>query len=791
METPLDQCTTPIVFPFESKLSLTNVILFWQVMALDKNPTKAEIAKNVLKQVDKYPDLNAPIDDLSILEINRVAVDLLMNAIISPFSEEEEVISIMTPFKKEVIRSTKKYSEMMELAHESNIESNTAELEQVLKYKIFAAYGAILDTFYNAPISFSKDIIHTLENSETGLKRFYRIDINPKFCEIIPKGDLPTLDANDIAALKNSPEDLEIWYEKLPPALFEFQGVVIFKFTEVTKVEVVSRMKENLLQKDSLRDENSFNVLENMFRSLLQQPELKLGISGYSKERNGFINFGNSVKRSILFGEESKITCSTTNKTLYDHFVAEKEAIIIENAKACFSEIGGHAQSVLDSGVKNLILSPLYSNGEFVGMLELASPNEGDLDATALSKIKEVLPLIAIAVRRNEEEVENSIRSIIKQRYTSIHPTVEWKFKESAIQVLDQIEEGSNAIAPKIVFKDVYPLYAASDIRNSSIERNRAINRDLKLQLKLAKTALIEANEFNRLPILDETIHRIDQLNKKIKSKLVSGDEAVIIDFLQKDVEPLIRNFEENYEEYVNRSKSYWSALDAEIGVVYLERRNFEESLTKINDTITGILDVEEEKAQLMFPHFFERYKTDGVEHNIYIGNSLVQNLTYSDVYLKNLRLWQLVTTAEIAIRTASIVPELALPLETSHLVLVHSNPLAISFRQDEKKFDVDGAYNIRYEITKKRIDKALVKGTDERITQPGKIAIIYSQDKDAKEYTRYINYLLDKNLLTGEIEELEVEDLQGVSGLKALRISVNIGSTNIIEEVKKLLESA
>jgi hypothetical protein len=90
----------------------------------------------------------------------------------------------------------------------------------------------------------------------------------------------------------------------------------------------------------------------------------------------------------------------------------------------------------------------------------------------------------------------------------------------------------------------------------------------------------------------------------------------------------------------------------------------------------------------------------------------------------------------------------------------------------DEKKFDVDGAYNIRYEIIKKRIDKAHIKGTNERLTVPGKIAIVYSQDKDAKEYKKYIKYLQSKKLL-GKVEKLELEDLQGVLGLKALRVEV------------------
>ena len=48
--------------------------------------------------------------------------------------------------------------------------------------------------------------------------------------------------------------------------------------------------------------------------------------------------------------------------------------------------------------------------------------------------------------------------------------------------------------------------------------------------------------------------------------------------------------------------------------------------------------------------------------------------------------------------------------LRVASLILVHSNPLAIRFRMDEKQFDVDGAYNIRYEIIKKRIDKANIK---------------------------------------------------------------------------------
>ena len=115
--------------------------------------------------------------------------------------------------------------------------------------------------------------------------------------------------------------------------------------------------------------------------------------------------------------------------------------------------------------------------------------------------------------------------------------------------------------------------------------------------------------------------------------------------------------------------------------------------------------------------------------------------------------------------------------MQTTQLILAHSIPLSISFRRKERKFDVDGAYNIRYEIVKKRIDKVHLKDSDERLTQPGKVAIVYSQNKELEEYMKYIEFLQNENLLGELVEHLELEDTQGISGLKALRVEVNLSS--------------
>ena len=91
------------------------------------------------------------------------------------------------------------------------------------------------------------------------------------------------------------------------------------------------------------------------------------------------------------------------------------------------------------------------------------------------------------------------------------------------------------------------------------------------------------------------------------------------------------------------------------------------------------------------------------------------------------------------------------------------------------KQFNVDGAYNARYEIIKKRLDKAEVRDTGERLTQPGKIAIVYSHPREAAEYRDYIDYLQSLGQLEGPVEELEIAPLQGVVGLRALRVTAAI----------------
>ena len=146
------------------------------------------------------------------------------------------------------------------------------------------------------------------------------------------------------------------------------------------------------------------------------------------------------------------------------------------------------------------------------------------------------------------------------------------------------------------------------------------------------------------------------------------------------------------------------------------------------------------------------------------------------------MKMWQLTLLAKAARLTNDLGKTLSHPLKTTQLILAHNNPISISFRTTERKFDVDGAYNIRYEIIKKRIDKVRIKETNERLTQPGKIAIVYSQPKEYAEYMEYIEFMQNRKLIKQGAEQFELEELQGVLGLKALRVEVDMDETTKTE---------
>ncbi len=703
-------------FPFKCVLSLSPLVAFWNQVGSSGHTVKAALARTVQEELQRAPELLEPIENLSFIEKHRDLVEILMSMVFPPASWEQQYSAATIPFHFRSFYATPAFERSL-MPEDGTFEGLLNLDGETFAYgKSLKAYLNILRKFYGIGLEFEYPLICTRKDPETGLDRYFKLNIDSRFLEVKTVGTLTPLTDEAKKRLRANLTDLRVWMELIPPENFEFHGFSVINALDVTDQEVLSALKRDLIQKESLISNPRFQSLQERLRTLLKRPQLVLSLAAIQGEQVFLLNSGCKLARHCIFADSDHYRTSDFAGSIYERSVREGKLLIIEDLTSdpAPSPI---EEAIIQRGVRNIVVAPLYYQDELIGTLDLGSPNPGDLNAINAMKLGEVLPLFSMAIKRSMEELNTTVQAIIKEKYTAIHPSVEWRFRKAALRVIQQQNAGILSEIEPIVFEGVYPLYGASDIRGSSTLRHAAIQADLVDHLNLVREIFLLAYRHKPLP----------------------------------------------------------AALDPHLGILYRRRRDFEESVTRINKTISAYLDAEQGKAQAMFPHYFEKHVTDGVDYGIYIGPSLVEDGKFEVLYLKNLRLWQLMVMCGVARQTERLKASLKVPLEAAHLILVQNTPLSIRFRLDEKQFDVDGAYNIRYEIIKKRIDKAVIKGSAERLTQPGKIAIIYSQAKEALEYRQYIDYLQAAAYLTGEVEEVELEDLQGLQGLKALRVTVNM----------------
>ncbi len=757
--------------PFRTELSLQPVIDFWTRMA-DEDSPKGAVARVIAEQVLKAPELLGPLTDCSVLERHAELLDLLMAAAFPPAHREHAYGAAMVPMQLHGFYATPP-TERLLMTEDWRLKGRiNLEVPTVAALRRAYAYRIVLEKVYGIVMEVEVPLILSVPDPNTRLDRHFRLLFDWTFIDVELRGPRPELPADMRQRIRAGLLGTEGLGDLLPSDRFVLRGFTILRAVEVTDQEVLSALKRDLIDRESIVSQERFCGLEARLRTLFRRPNLKLGIGAIDGERVLIVNDFSSHQHACIFADSAHHHVSEFAGTIYARAVQSGQPIVVGDLAALPNRTPVE-DMVLASGVRTLVVAPLHYQDRVIGTLELGSSEPDDVDATHLPTLSEVLPLFAMAVRRSMDEFNARVQTEIKERFTAIHPVVEWRFRKAVLDRLERAGDPGGAELQPIVFENVHPLYALSDIRGSSVQRERAIQADLLAQLALGRDVLDAAYAARRLPTLDQLRYRIDRHAEQIREHLAAGDEMGIIAFLRSEVESLFEHLATFGDGTRDRIAAYRAALDTRLGTVYRQRRVFEESVTRIGDTISSYLDLEEQAAQDIFPHYFEKQKTDGVDHQIYVGASLVEDGRFNPIYLKSLRLWQLMVVCGIAARADRLSGELPVPLQTTHLVLVQHAPMSIRFRFDEKRFDVDGAYDIRYEIVKKRIDKALIKGTTERVTQPGKLAIVYGQSGEAAEYRGYLEYLRHLGYVSSEVEDLELEELQGVHGLRALRATV------------------
>ncbi|MBF4487252.1 GAF domain-containing protein [Flavobacterium sp. CSZ] len=768
--------------PFKTIISFHKLIESFEEIALSNVDYRANYAKAILKEIEPIPEFRTGIQDFSIIKNNEALIKNLLADLFPTALTQNEIKAVTIPFQNISFNYTDRFKKILRNAGDEFY----MEIRDFDDHQFYINNCClILNNYYNQKIDFNKPFFYDIPD-EDGVEKHYRILYNADFMEIIPTENAVELTQDDIDLLFDNYNDLELWKSKFPKGSWILKGFGIVSLFDATTESAISNLKSNLLKPDS-KTVATDEIVTNIFKSIFKIPDLRVGFIIYNPEEEKFIRpakLDNQLK-SFLLAKDQEVDCKNAFfGCSFENLLDNKEPFVISNVKKFIEESSNKklGEHLLRQGIQSCVFAPVIKNDHLLGVIELVSGNAREINSVNATKLELVLPYLTDTIDRYNTDMQHQVEAIIQREYTTIHPSVYWKFKKESQNYFQNNNPTKDYIFKEIVFKNVYPLYGQIDIKGSSEHRNETVKTDLKSQL----TTLLEIFDNQKpnanLVLLEQRKFELESLRNELDFPLKADTEQQIQRYIEEEIHPILKNTKGNA---INEKleEIYFETLDEKTGLFYQERKKFDNAMSIINKKLASVLDKKQIEAQQIYPHYYERFKTDGVEHNLYIGASISPTKPFDIMYLHNLRLWQLQTLCEMELEHHQLKESLPYELDVTSLILVFSAPLSIRFRMDEKRFDVDGTYNARYEVVKKRIDKSNIKGTKERITEKEKITIVYSQNSEEAEYLKYIKYLQHKKILEPSIEQFEVEDLQGVSGLRAIRVKVINNSTNPVAQ--------
>ena len=757
-----------------SRISFQPFINYLKEKRPEVSDTREKLYTYLIKRFENEPEL-LHIEDVEVIQQHADLMELLTTSLFPVVaSDHRHIFALAAPYQFSVFYYSDHFSKIFFDQDEKHLLlPDGVPTEELRAIQCASIYDHVLQKFYGLKLNEHRELLYPITDPDTGMLRYYKIRYDTRFIDLKLKGQLPPL--TDCAVCMNTFRilDLDKQLKTMPLELFEVEGFAVWIAEDVTTTESVEVIKKILLREDEC-DTNVIDDLKKSIKALLGLKEIQVGLSPFVKINDQFVfdeenaSYSLATRQWIGAGPEGMEYFKMFMGFLSEYGIPTP----ISNVDEQMLGFAPFLRTLYNEGTRSYIIYPMRNSDGLIGMLEISSPVQNQLSQDIAARLEPAIPLLSLALLKCRDSFQNKIEKVIKEKFTALQQPVEWKFAEVAWNYLRN--KASDATR-SVVFEGVYPLYGAIDIRNSSLERSHAIQKDLKEHLVLVDEVLEKLYSLIPLQLLEGLKFKNEGIRQGIQNNMTAEDEARINEFLQQEVEPVFDHLQKNDKQASEIVDHYFRVANDSNSRVHRHRREYEESVAQINEAVLNYLDKEEDVIQKSYPHYFEKYRTDGIEYNIYIGQSISPLHPFNLLYLKNIRLWQLKSLAEAAKVTHQLLPTLKVPLQTTQLILIHSQCIAISFRRDERKFDVEGSYNIRYEIIKKRLDKVRVKDTGERLTQPGKIAMVYSNQKEVNEYQEYIDFLKNKNILKPGVEFLELEELQGVKGMKAMRVEINL----------------
>ncbi len=610
----------------------------------DRMEYRVNYAESLIESTRNFKELKEGFQDISILEKNADLIRLLLADLFPTGLTHNEIKAASIPLSNITFNYTERFKNILKDAGKDF----EIELRNITDNEFYVfCCCLILQSYFKKDIRSTIPFYYDIPNQQ-GIMKHYKITVNSDFTEIIPTENarIPSDDILDM--LLENLDDFKLWKKYFPSQSWILRGFTIISLVDCTSEVALSDLKSSMIEIDPENLNPNENLTE-IFKSYFDVADLNFGIMTFNKKEQKLDKL--PIYESLLTNHILDFWINTfdeeTRKNTFENLSNNSKPIVVSNVNKLDENVKQLPSfSILkDNNINSFMVIPIMKDNELLAIMEFTSPLAGSFNGLKLKKMEFFTDMVLFSLSRFYFEKNYQIEAIIQREYTTIHDSVVWKFRNEAERYFTASLGKKMYTLKQISFRNLTPLFGVSDIRSSSEKRFNLMLEDLNQQIEALKDIFTLTNSDSEKFILALDIFE-SELNHEIKADTEQRFQRL----LREEIHPFLQGKLEvrTSKEVKLKIKDYFSQLLAQTNLFYNHRKKLDDSITLVNRKLADILDESQVKAQQVFPHYYERFKSDGVEHNLYIGSTIAPDLHYTAKVVHRLRYWQLKTICKI-----------------------------------------------------------------------------------------------------------------------------------------------
>ncbi len=426
-----EQENISLELPFQFHISFEKV--FEVILPHLNNPSHVyyNYAKKINDCLQQSPELKNGINISSLKKYTK-EIETILEPLFPPILTDNELKAAGIPFLFQFFKFSPTLDSVLKNA-EPGYRIKIREMQPDEMY--VHACIMIMNLYYGHNISFNGSFYLDIPDETTRSTKHFRLVTDPGFSEIVPGKNVPEITGEDYKNLIDNIDNVEFWKEKFPPESYLFKGFTLFYFYDFTDDQAFLDLRDNL----HTNKDDEIKTIEKSLQKFLRIEDLKLGYSVFNLSYQSKQGYNLETKQSLIFNDPEMDYKNFFPQKIVTTVFREKHIFTISNMKqyGVDNQNNSFFKSAIEQDINSIILMPvaLESNNQ-LAVFEIASSGMYELNPLVRHRLNKIRPVLEASIERIVKRFETLVELVIQQECTSIHPSVSWKFRETAIQFL-------------------------------------------------------------------------------------------------------------------------------------------------------------------------------------------------------------------------------------------------------------------------------------------------------------------------------------------------------------------